>query len=364
MLIQRMLSGDTHSEPVEVEAEEAEFSEIKSLVDAGATQETLSPAKTSRPPKTARARPAARQRPAARPAKPINNSGEFLRRTYVGDGGTLDYKCYVPASLADRPPLVVMLHGCSQSPDDFARGTGMNRLADELGCVVAYPAQTSSANGAKCWNWFRPGDQQRDRGEPALIAGITREAMAEHECHRQRIYVAGLSAGGATAAIMAANYPDLYAAVGIHSGLAFGAARNLPSAMMAMRRAGGSLGRSAGKRTSTGPAGFVPVITFHGDRDTTVHGDNSEEIVANASAAAGVPLRIEEESGVSEGGRRFTRSMRIDEGGNILVEQWSIHGSGHAWSGGDNSGFYTDPSGPDASRAMMDFFLRHETPLD
>jgi poly(hydroxyalkanoate) depolymerase family esterase len=247
-------------------------------------------------------------------------------------------------------PLVVMLHGCTQSPEDFARGTDMNRLADAFGFLVAYPQQSQAANPQKCWNWFRPGDQQRDKGEPALLAGITREVIARHGVDADRVYIAGLSAGGAAAAIMASEYPDIYAAVGVHSGLACGAARDLSSALAAMQRGSG--------KAATARAGghFVPVITFHGDRDATVHAKNSEEIVAAACAAADVPLSLDIEEG-DRSGRRYRRESHSDPQGTVVIEQWTVSGAGHAWSGGDRAGSYADPKGPDASREMVRFFL-------
>ncbi len=281
-------------------------------------------------------------------AKP-GAGGTFADRSYAGPAGRLSYKLYVPAGDRRDLPLVVMLHGCTQSPDDFARGTGMNALADELGFAVVYPAQTQAANASRCWNWFKPGDQQRDRGEPALIAGITRAVIAELPIDPQRVYVAGLSAGGAAAAVMASAYPDLYAAAGIHSGLDCGAARDLPSAMMAMKQGG----RASGSR----PGGFVPIITFHGDRDATVHETNSGEIVGRAAALAGVALMTRSEQGRSDGGKAYTRTVSADAAGRAMIERWTIHGGGHAWSGGRAGGSYTDPSGPDASRAMLRFFL-------
>ncbi|AHE55789.1 extracellular catalytic domain type 1 short-chain-length polyhydroxyalkanoate depolymerase [Sphingomonas sanxanigenens] len=277
----------------------------------------------------------------------------FEERSHAGKRGALAYRLYRPAGATAGMPLVVMLHGCTQSPEDFAAGTGMNALADELGFLVAYPRQTQAANAQKCWNWFNPGDQQRDRGEPALIAGLTRDILAETGADPGRVYVAGLSAGGAAATIMAAAYPDLYAAVGVHSGLACGAARDLPSALAAMKRGGGAAKTRQGQR-------FVPLISFHGDRDMVVHEVNAREIVAAATAAAGAPLTVRTETGVSPSGRRFRRDLSVDAGGTVLIEQWTVAGAGHAWSGGDAAGSYTDPAGPEASREMLRFFLQHK----
>ena len=213
------------------------------------------------------------------------------------------------------------------------------------------PPSRSRPTRQKCWNWFKPGDQQRDRGEPALIAGATREIIAEHGVDKARVYVAGLSAGGAAAAIMGAAYPDLYAGVGVHSGLACGAASDLSSAMMAMSR-----GAAAPTQP---PATLVPTIIFHGDADRTVHLANGAQVAAHAHAAAPRPLRTRSESGRSAGGRAFTRATSHDHEDRALIEHWTIHGAGHAWAGGSATGSYTDPGGPDASREMMRFFLQH-----
>jgi poly(hydroxyalkanoate) depolymerase family esterase len=280
--------------------------------------------------------------------------GRFEEQTYEGKVGTMGYRLYLPARPTAAMPLIVMLHGCTQSPEDFARGTGMNALADEFGFLVAYPRQTQTANPQKCWNWFRPADQQRDHGEPALLAGLTRQIISQHAVDAGKVYVAGLSAGGAAAAIMAAEYPDLFAAVGIHSGLACGAARDLPSALAAMKRGGGAAGAARSYR------GFVPVITFHGDQDATVHEVNSREIVAAAADAAGVPLELRVEEGRSRTGTRYRRELSVDRQGVVQIEQWTIKGGGHAWSGGDRSGTYTDPRGPEASREMVRFFLERQ----
>ncbi|UEM20542.1 PHB depolymerase family esterase [Skermanella mucosa] len=295
----------------------------------------------------------------SRPASdPLPDGASFETRSHAGPAGTRDYKLYVPAKRTDHPmPLVVMLHGCTQSPDDFAAGTRMNAVAEELGVLVAYPAQPSSANAQKCWNWFKPEDQGRDRGEPSLIAGITRQIMRDHAVDPERVYVAGLSAGGATAAILGAAYPDLYAAIGVHSGLPSGAARDLPSAFAAMRQG------APGTRPGTAGGGrAVPTIVFHGDRDGTVHPGNGDAVAAQALAhptAGKATLRATVERGRAPGGREFSRTVHADPSGRVLCEHWTIAGAGHAWAGGSQSGSYTDPAGPDATREMIRFFLSH-----
>ncbi|MBF0371822.1 MAG: PHB depolymerase family esterase, partial [Alphaproteobacteria bacterium] len=261
------------------------------------------------------------------------------------------YKLYIPANRPDGlVPLVVMLHGCTQSPDDFAAGTRMNLLAEEHGCLVAYPEQPSSANHSKCWNWFSPEHQGRGAGEPSLIAGITRRIIAEHPIDPGRVYVAGLSAGGAAAAIMGATHPDLFAAVGVHSGLACGSARDLPSALAAMRQ-GGAPSAVPGKDP-------IPAIVFHGDQDGTVHPRNGEAVVAQTTPSGGITPKVER-GHAPGGGHAYTRVLHADPSGRVLCEQWTIHGAGHAWAGVAPAGSYTDPRGPDASREMLRFFLEH-----
>jgi poly(hydroxyalkanoate) depolymerase family esterase len=227
----------------------------------------------------------------------------------------------------------------------------MNALAEEHGCLVAYPAQPSSANAQKCWNWFSPNDQGRDRGEPSLLAGITRQIMRDHPVDPSRVYVAGLSAGGAAAAIMGAAYPDLYAAVGVHSGLPVGAARDIPSAFAAMRQ--GGAGSGPGTRA-------VPTIVFHGDQDFTVHASNGDAVVAQSTATAtGLRSAVHRGQAQAPGGHAYSRTVHTNSSDKALCEQWTIHGAGHAWAGGNSSGSYTDPRGPDASREMVRFFFEH-----
>ncbi len=287
---------------------------------------------------------------------PAAPRGSFTERRFIGATGTRPYKLYVPAcaEAGIALPLVVMLHGCGQSPDDFADGTRMNAWAERDGFLVCYPGQTAAANGQRCWNWFNDGDQHRGAGEPALIAGITRDVMARHPVDPARIYVAGLSAGGALAATMGQAYPDLFAAVAVHSGLACGAARDMSSAFAAMRQGGG------GGATREAAAVRVPTIVFHGDRDSTVNPVNGDEVAAQAIHAATV--RSEAEDGVVAGGHGYRRTRFIDARGRALVEQWEIRGAGHAWAGGSAAGSYTDPHGPDASGEMLRFFAEHVGP--
>src|SRR3984893_14660507 len=280
----------------------------------------------------------------------VQEGTKFIEGTYSNKAGSRTYKLFVPSSYHQGQPLplVVMLHGCTQSPDDFAAGTRMNFIAQEQNCLVVYPAQPSGANPSKCWNWFRAADQRRDEGEPSLIAGITRRVMQDYSVDPKRVFVAGLSAGGAAAAVMAATYSDLYAAVGIHSGLAYGAATDMPSAFAAMRQ-----GVKGGRQTAAdGP--MIPTIIFHGDRDTTVHPDNGAHVVEHAIGAT--KTRKKNHRGQIPGGHGYTRTTHAD-GEREIVEHWNIHGSGPAWSGCSTAVSYTDPQGPDATKEMLRFFL-------
>lgn len=284
----------------------------------------------------------------AAPPVATGQPAQFLVGRHEDESGARDYKLYLPAGDRSRPiPLVVMLHGCQQDPDDFAIGTGMNAAAEARGCAVLYPAQTRTANLNRCWNWFKPQHQQRDRGECGLLAGMIRAVIARHGLDARRVYVAGLSAGGAMAALLAEAYPELVAAVGVHAGVPAGAAQGLASAMAVMKT-----GRAPDARLR---AAGCPMIVFHGDLDTTVHPANGERLVAPLAAA----LPSERSAGLSPFGRTYTRTVFRDAQGRAQGEHWLVHGLGHAWSGGHLPGSYTDPTGPDATQAMLDFFLTH-----
>ncbi len=298
---------------------------------------------------------AARSEPFERDVTPQEGTpsaqGEFQEHAFAASQGARKYKLFVPIRDGIEPrPLLLLLHGCTQDPDDFARGTRMNELAQEHGCFVAYPAQPQSANASRCWNWFRGGDQARGAGEPAVLAGLVEQLAASHPIDTSRIYVAGMSAGGAMAVILGATYPELFAAVGVHSGLPYGAARDLPSALAAMRAAT-PVSRAGGPSIRT--------IVFHGDADTTVHPCNGERVAADSVAAsdAADSIAAREVTRGASTGRDFTRTQLRGPDGRVESEHWLVHGAGHAWSGGDSAGSHTDAKGPDASREMLRFFL-------
>lgn len=280
---------------------------------------------------------------------------QFLARRYDSHHGSRDYKLYVPSYFAKQNvnqqdwPLVIMLHGCTQDPDDFALGTRMNQLAERFNCLVAYPAQSPNANNNKCWNWFQTTDQQRDQGEPAIIAGLTRSLIEEYAIDQSRVYIAGLSAGGAMAALMGLNYPELFAAVGVHSGLAGGSASDITSAFQAMRQ--GCDNPSLAIHST--PAQLPRLLIFHGDQDTTVNPVNGKKLIKQwQSHSSPQQYLYREEKNV-----RYTCQQYIDEQGSIWLEYWQIHGMGHAWSGGSADGSYTDPNGPDVSERLLQFFF-------
>jgi poly(hydroxyalkanoate) depolymerase family esterase len=289
----------------------------------------------------------------------VPEGGRFIEAVYTNAAGSRAYKLYIPSHYQGQAlPLIVMLHGGTQTPDDFAAGTRMNLIAEEQTCLVVYPAQPGHANPAKCWNWFRANDQRRGRGEPSLIAGITRQVMHDYSVDAQRVYVGGLSAGAAAAAVMGATYPDLYAAIGVHSGLACGAADDIISAFGAMRgdsRYSAASGEPTDILEDQPP--FVPTIVFHGDRDNIVHPRNADHVISCSLRASKWQKKVDR--GCVPDGHAYTRTIHTDTNGRAMLEQWCIHGAGHAWSGGSPAGSYTDPRGPDAAREMLRFFRDH-----
>lgn len=295
--------------------------------------------------------------------------------------GTLHhYRLYVPPGATPQQPmaLVLMLHGCTQNPDDFAIGTGMNLAAAQANALVLYPAQPRSANVNACWNWFEPHHQRRGAGEPALLVAMVRDVAQRHSVDAQRVYVAGLSAGGAMAAVLGREYPDVFAAVGVHSGLQAGAAHNLMAALSAMST--GTRPTVVPAHAAPNPTSYPPLIVFHGDADTTVHAKNGEQLVdAALQALAGSAASVQRHSipGQSVAGQRYTRTVYrhrsasgasspgadtgADTDADVVAEHWVLHGAGHAWSGGHAPGSHTDPRGISATQEMLRFFLAHPT---
>lgn len=294
-------------------------------------------------------------------------SGQFLSQRFSGLAGARNYKLYLPSGYADTPmPLVIMLHGCTQNPDDFATGTRTNRWAESKRCLVVYPEQIQRANSHRCWNWFLPINQQAGLGEPAIIAGIVRQVIDEYQIDARRVYVAGLSAGGAMAAIMGHEYPELFAAVGIHSGLPVGAAHDVASALALMKTAQSMFTPVAGTATPT--PRVVPVIVLHGDADRTVNPANADRLIQCAVETYQLlnpssPLQTSMQTiDAADDSHAYRRTRHTAVNGTSMIEQWEIHGAGHAWSGGDSGGSYTDARGPDATHAMLQFFDQHVMP--
>ena len=284
--------------------------------------------------------------------EPAPDLGErFLKRAYHGPAGSLDYRLYIPADHEGQElALVVMLHGCTQNPEDFAVGTRMNALAEEFGLIVAYPHQTRLANPNGCWNWFDRRHQNRGSGEPAKLAGLAQALAKEFDVRRERVFAAGLSAGGAMAEILAVTYPDVFDAVGIYSGLPYKSAGDVPSAFAAMK----------------GTAAFHPAplaesgrhsrkIIVHGLADGTVAPVNGERILNEAERGEPSPTRSDLDWPI-EGGH-VSRTVLKDAHGEPVAEQWLVEGGGHAWFGGDPRGSFTQTVGLDASRVMVRFFL-------
>jgi poly(hydroxyalkanoate) depolymerase family esterase len=283
--------------------------------------------------------------PRRAPAPEIPNGAQFIEKSYANHAGTRSYKLYIPAKKSEgMRPLLVMLHGCKQGPDDFAAGTRMNEFAEKQGMLVAYPAQSARANVSACWNWFDPAHQEHGAGEPSLIAGLTEDIIAANHIDPTRVFVAGLSAGGAMAVVMAAAYPNLYAAAGVHSGLPYRSANDVMSAFAAMR----------GEALPARPQPRVRKIIFHGEADATVHPSNAALI---ADAPRGLQPETTRHSAADPNGRDCVKTVWRDENGAAQTEKWMIKGAGHAWSGGNVDGSFTDPKGPDASAEMMRFFL-------
>jgi poly(hydroxyalkanoate) depolymerase family esterase len=271
------------------------------------------------------------------------------RAVFSCAAGSREYLLHVPETASDGAAgLVLMLHGCTQTPEDFAAGTRIAAHADSQGLVVVSPAQARGANAQSCWNWFSKGDQRRERGEPAILAGLVQEIAARHAVPADRVFVAGLSAGAAMAVILGRGYPEIFSGVGAHSGLPYGCAADVPQAFAAMR----------GETSASAAPGDrpVPTIVFHGSADSTVVPANGARIVTDTLAAA-PGAQVQSITKGQANGRGFHQEVTLGSDGAVLAEHWTVDGLGHAWSGGDRAGSFADPAGPEASAEMVRFFL-------
>jgi poly(hydroxyalkanoate) depolymerase family esterase len=298
--------------------------------------------------------------------------GQWLSGSFSNSAGTRSYKLYVPTGYRAGTPaaLVVMLHGCTQDPDQFANGTEMTSVGEANGFLVVFPDQPSSANQNKCWNWFEPAHQSRGAGEPSLIAGIVGKLEGEYTIDAGRVYVAGLSGGAAMAVIMGVTYPDVFDAIGVASGLEYKAATSTGSAFTAMGSAGGPNPATQGLAAYNAMGSFrqtVRTIVFHGSSDFTVYPINGHQVAnqmqqtndyvddgADNNSVDSIPDQTV--TGTVSGGRAWTRYVYHDAAGQPLTEKWIVTSMGHAWSGGNSAGSYTDPQGPKASQEMWRFF--------
>ena len=309
--------------------------------------------------------PASFQNRHTHPVRPAVGQSGFSSGEFTHAGMSIPYRLYIPSTTNIGPmPLLLLLHGCTQDAADFATGTAMNAIADRNGMAVLYPSQTVQANANKCWNWFEPAHQCRGRGEPAALSALTRLMMSTHGFDPQRVFVAGMSAGGAMAVVLGEQYPELFAAVGIHSGLPTGVASNVMEALGAMK--GGSdpmmhqpLIPAIQRVTAPTSAAVQPTIVFHGAKDRTVDAANAQTIVTNClKRASKVDSHITSQySKTVSGPDAVTVTTHRDSTQRVICEYWHLHAAGHRWSGGDPAGTHTDAKGPDASAEMVRFFL-------
>jgi poly(hydroxyalkanoate) depolymerase family esterase len=304
------------------------------------------------------------------------SAGEWVRGTASSASGSRNYALWVPAAYDKHKatPLVMMLHGCMQTPEDLAAISGMNAVADRHNFLVVYPEQTAAANPLKCWNWFDPKNQTRGSGEPALLAAIVDKVQSSNNINPKKIYVAGISAGGAMAVVMSATYPDLFSGVGASAGLAFKSATSVESGLAAMKQGTPNpqqLGLLAYTAMNDGlrvrPKKLLPLIVFQGGADPYVNPLNADQLLIqwagvndyldDGKANQSVKMETAETfEGNIHGGYSYTRSIYKNRAGRLVMEKWIVKGLAHAWSGSPAAGAFADPKGPNASEEMWRFF--------
>ncbi len=306
----------------------------------------------------------------------VAEAGEWVSGSATGASGSRNYRLWVPSGYdkSTAGPLVMMLHGCMQKPEELAVISGMNELADKNNFLVVYPEQSNQANPLRCWNWFETKHQERDSGEPSLLAAIIRQLGSTHKVDVRRVYVAGISAGAAMAVVMAATYPDLFSGVGVMAGLAFKAGTTVETGLAAMKQGGpdpkqqGLLAfKAMGNQSSAKSIRRMPVIVFHGDADPYLSSVNADQVIAqwattndylddgkdNDSVKSEPAKTI---AGSIPTGYSFTRFVYNDRSGALLMEKWIVKGLGHTWSGSPATAPFADPKGPNASAEMWRFF--------
>ena len=298
-------------------------------------------------------------------------AGNWVFGSASAAGGSRNYKLWVPSSYTDTKatPLVMVLHGCTQTPDNIAAGTQFNNLANTEEFLVVYPEQSWFANFNRCWNWFQPIHQRRGSGEPAILAAMVDDIRSSYNIDTRQVYVTGISAGGAMAVIMGATYPDVFSAVGVVAGLEYQAATSTFAGVFAMLQGGPDPNQQGlAAYQAMGSANRpVRVSVFHGTSDFVVYPINGEQVLTQwAQTNDYVDDGTDNDSvddtadtttqGQVPGGRSYTKFTYNDASGNVLLEKWTVNGMGHAWPGGSTAGSFTDPAGPDATREFWRFF--------
>jgi poly(hydroxyalkanoate) depolymerase family esterase len=303
------------------------------------------------------------------------SEGKWIAGKARAAGGSRNFKLWIPAAPEDARawPLLMLLHGCTHDGAHMAEISGMNEVAAFHRFLVVYPEQSLCANLLKCWNWFRPEHQSRDAGEPSILAAIVAQIRSTYSVDPDRLYVAGVSAGGAMASILAATYPDVFAGVAVFAGAEFKAATSTSEGFAAMKHGGPDPARQGQIAFEVMHGGFarterrrMPVIVFHGTADKKVNWINADQTIAqwektNSCLAAedgniGFLLTEKVSDGKVSDGYAYKKYSYLESDSHLLMEKWLVEGLGHAWSGSPKPRKYGDPKGPNASAEIWRFF--------
>jgi poly(hydroxyalkanoate) depolymerase family esterase len=285
-----------------------------------------------------------------------------------GPRPALDYRLYLPSGALRRRslPLIVMLHGCRQDPLSFAEGTRMNKRAEDGRYAVLYPEQSTRSNPMRCWNWFETASIA-GHGEAALIARLIDQITRRRRIDPRRVYLVGMSAGGAMACLLAVRHSRLFAACAIHSGVMYGVASSPMQAVSVMQSGASPASIDKARRLlhEVGePEVTVPTLVIHGDRDATVNPLNADQIIVQLKERTEFidpsmgKLLASGERLIDDGGRAYRQQDYTQQGRSIL-RKILVQGLGHAWSGGDSRYEFNDAGGPDATQLILDFVMPH-----